>query len=239
MLKLKSPFLRASLPLGIFFCCVFNVYSGDIAVFTDLGFSEDGRYYIFAQYGVEEATLLPWAELYIVDVAANDFVRGGRVSYKHNREIEAGQDGSGALYILLARNTTLAARYGVNFMRQGLALYLSLEEGHKPAGENIEFRDFDSGISYRAQLVPSVQGLGESLKSSFFINLEIDADAAPRFLTAGTPEIRRAKIGTYTIRKALVSPDRSSLIFVIEMTRDRKQGEAPDIRYMIEAVRLK
>ncbi|GMO19764.1 MAG: DUF2259 domain-containing protein [Spirochaetaceae bacterium] len=224
----------------ILFCCGFNVYSGDIAVFNDLGFSEDGKYYIFAQYGVEEATLLPWAEMCVVDATLNDFVRGGRLLYRHNREIEAGQDGSGALWNLISQNTALAARFGVNFLRQGVPLYISFEEGHKPAGESIEFRDFESGAMYKAVLVPTYHGSGEALKSSFIINLEQKpASAASRFWTVGTPDVRRAKITSYTIKKALMSPDRSSLVFVIEMTRQNKPELAPDIRYMIETVRVK
>ena len=56
------------------------VSAGDVASFVDLGFSENGKIYMFAQYGVDEHTLRPWSELYIVDVERNDFVPGGRIS---------------------------------------------------------------------------------------------------------------------------------------------------------------
>ena len=49
--------------------------AGDSASFADLGFSPDGSYYMFAQYGVRTGTLRPWADLFLVDVARNNFVR--------------------------------------------------------------------------------------------------------------------------------------------------------------------
>ncbi|MDR2468311.1 MAG: DUF2259 domain-containing protein [Spirochaetaceae bacterium] len=221
-----------------FIMCALKLSAGDVAVFTDLGFSEDGKTYIFAQYGVEEATLLPWAELCIVDVAANDFIRGGRVPYKHNLPIEAGQDGSGALFRLIAQNAQLAGRYGVNFLRQGIPLYISLENGHNPAGDRIEFRDFDHNTTYRAVLKPVQRGGGGNLSSSFVIQLERNTGTAASNYTIGTPDVRRSQISSYTIKKVLISRDRSSMVFVIEMTRQAGADDAPDVRYMVETLRF-
>ena len=54
--------------------------------------------------------------------------------------------------------------------------------------------------------------------------------------TAGTPGIKRAGVQSYSIKKALIAPDRSSMIFVIEMRL--YTGGAPDIRYMVEALKF-
>ena len=48
--------------------------AGDVATFQDLGFSSDARVYVFAQYGVDERSSFPYAELFAVDVATNRFV---------------------------------------------------------------------------------------------------------------------------------------------------------------------
>ncbi|MDR0313486.1 MAG: DUF2259 domain-containing protein, partial [Treponema sp.] len=61
-----------------------SLWAGDVATFVDLGFSPDGRTYAFAQYGVQSGTLIPWAELFVVDVPQNSFVSNGRVPYTHN-----------------------------------------------------------------------------------------------------------------------------------------------------------
>ena len=53
-----------------------TIFAGDAAVFDDIGFSSDGKYYLFGQYGKTDKTYKAWAEIYTVDVAKNDFVKG-------------------------------------------------------------------------------------------------------------------------------------------------------------------
>jgi predicted secreted protein len=215
---------------------VSGLWAGDSASFVDLGFSPDGRVYMFAQYGVESAGLRPWADLFVVDVPGNIFVSGGKISYTHNSPIQAGQDGSGALYRLIAGNSGLADRYGISFPNQGQPLYISLDLNPPASGERIEFRDFESGASYRAQLVSSVEGSGRNLKSSFYITLERAGAGAGKTYTVGTPGIKRPLVASYNIKRVIVDPRGDSLIFVIEM---KKLGDGgADIRYMVEALRL-
>lgn len=214
------------------------LWAGDMASYVDMGFSPDGKTYMFAQYGVQEKTLRPWADLYVVDVPKNAFVSGGRVSFVHDSPVKAGQDGSGALYRIIARNTALADRYGITYLRLGQALYLSLN-GADPgiSGETIEFRDFEPEISYKAQLVPAIEGSGNDLKSSFFIALERTHKDRSRILyTVGSPQVKRPLISSYRIKKVIAGPQYQSLIFVIEMIKQGDQGI--DIRYMVEAVIL-
>jgi predicted secreted protein len=216
-----------------------RVQAGDNASFVDLGFSPDGRIYMFGQYGVESDTLRPWAELAVVDVARNTFVPGGRVSWTHSGAVTNGQDGSGALYRLIAQNGPLASRHGVDFLLQGQPLYISLESSDRvgDGGEVVEFRDFQANASYRATLIPTLEGSGGSLKSSFFITLERTAgDGSKRTYTVGSPQIKRPLVSSYRIRKAVIAPRDGSLIFVIEMKK--AGGSGFDIRYMAEALKL-
>jgi predicted secreted protein len=216
-----------------------RLWAGDNASFVDLGFSPDGRIYMFAQYGVEADSLRPWAELAVVDVSGNNFVEGGRVSYTHTRAVTNGQDGSGALYRLIARSGALADRYGVDFLLQGYPLYLSLETSGRAGdgGESIEFRDFQAGASYKATLLPTLEGSGNNLKSSFYINLERTArDGSRRSYKVGTPTVKRPLVSSYRIRKVVIAPRDGSLIFVVEMKKPGNGGF--DIRYMAEALKL-
>jgi predicted secreted protein len=235
MLRKKSFYLALSV-------LIFNglrLWAGDNASFVDLGFSPDGRIYMFAQYGVTSDSLRPWSELAVVDVPRNNFVEGGRVSYTHTRAVTNGQDGSGALYRLLARNGALADRYGVDFLLQGYPLYVSLETSDRAGdgGEFIEFRDFQAGASYKATLIPTLEGSGNNLKSSFFINLEkTSKDGSKRSYKVGTPTVKRPLISSYRIRKVVIAPQDGSLIFVIEMKKSGNGGF--DIRYMVEALKL-
>jgi predicted secreted protein len=233
MILRKTFLLAALIPLA----ALSSLWAGDTASFVDLGFSPDGRTYMFAQYGVQSNTLRPWADLFVVDVPRNNFVSGGRISYTHDSPVLAGQDGSGALYRIIARNASMAEQYGVSFLRQGQPLYIALDKDPPSSGETIEFRDFESGNSYRANLVSYVEGSGENIKSSFYISLESTAaDGTKKNYTVGTPQLKRPHIAAYRIKKVMIAPHDGSIIFVIEM---KKQGSGGyDIRYMIEAARL-
>jgi len=227
----------------IFLVCTilltFNVTvlkAGDSASFVDLGFSADGSIYMFAQYGVQAGTLHPWADLFVVDVARNDFIPQGRISYTHDKPIDAGQDGAGALYRLLIKNAGLVERYGLSYPNQGQPLYIALNGDPAYEGITITFRDFVSDVSYRANLVEKISGSGKNVRSSFYITLESTGNNAEESFTIGTPKLERASIFSYRIKKVLVAPSGNALIFVIEMKRHAENGH--DIRYMVEALRF-
>ena len=216
---------------------VFSLWAGDIASFVDLGFSPDGRTYMFGQYGVLSPSLRPWAELYVVDITGNRFVPGGKVSFTQNTAILAGQDGSGVLHQLVSGNSSLASRFGINFQNQGLPLYISRDENPPARGETIDFRDFVAGKTYRARLVPTITGSGQNVKSQFYIDLEVtSSNGQVKSYTVGTPNFIREKISQYNFKRVFIDASGSSVIFVIEMKRAAENGF--DIRYMVEALKL-
>jgi len=223
--------------LIILLVSVSALWAGDSAVFVDLGFSPDGRTFMFGQHGVLSPSLRPWADIFVVDVASNRFVPDGRISFTQDTPIRAGQDGSGILHRLVSNNTNLTNRHNINFQNQGLPLYISRDENPPARGERIEFRDFLSGKSYKAQLVPTITGSGMNVSSRFHINLEATSpNGQIRNYTVGTPNFNRPRITQYNIKRVIIDSTGSSIIFVIEMRRVAENGH--DIRYMVEAVRL-
>jgi predicted secreted protein len=230
----KKRYLAAA---GLLIMGAAALWAGDSASFVDLGFSPDGKMYMFAQYGVQEASLRPWADIFIVDVARNAFVSGGRVSYTHDRPILPGQDGSGALFRLIARNAALAEQYRVSFPNQGQPLYIALDGDPAWLGGTVEFRDFTSGNAYRANLIETAAGSGEAAASSFYINLNcVSPGGGEKQYTIGAPALKRAGVDSYRIKKVLIAPPGDSLVFVIEMKRRSTGGS--DIRYMVETLWL-
>ncbi|MDR2659191.1 MAG: DUF2259 domain-containing protein [Spirochaetaceae bacterium] len=210
--------------------------AGDVASFADLGFSKDGKVYMFAQYGVDEHSLYPWSELYIVDVERNDFVADGRFSYKHDKPVALGQDGSAALLRIVSNNSETIKKYRGNFMNQGIPLFISLEDSRNPKGQTIDFRDFERGVYYNAELNSIIYN-GSPIISSFYILFNSRRHSGERkTYRVGSPEVKRAGVSSYSIKKAIVNDERSSMILVIEMTVIN--GDGADIRYMIEALRL-
>ena len=211
--------------------------AGDTASFVDLGFSSDGRIFMFGQYGVQSQALRPWAELFIVDVANNNFVSDGRISYTHDNPILAGQDGSGALYGLIADSSGIARRYGISYPNQGQPLYISLDTNPPSSGERIEFRDFLTRRYYKANLVSSTEGSGKDVKSSFCIYLECSTgDGRVKNYTVGDLKIKRSLVSSYNIKRVITNSNGDSIIFVIEMKLAGDGGH--NTRYMVEALRL-
>ncbi|GHV76721.1 hypothetical protein AGMMS49942_15420 [Spirochaetia bacterium] len=222
-----------SLVVAVFVFGALHLWAGDTASFVDLGFSPNGKVYVFGQYGVKAITLLPWADLAVVDVSMNDFMPGGRVSLTHTQPISPGQDGSGVLHQLLSQNNALTAKFEINFLQQGYPLYIAPERAEQTP---IEFRDFQTGASYRASLTQQIEGSGSTLVSSFHINLEKTGPGGTRkSYIVGTPRLKRPLITSYGVRKVIRAPKDDSLIFVIEIRKPNDGGF--DIRYMVEAIK--
>jgi len=234
----KQSIAAIALFVAVFFGAGMEADAGDSANFVDLGFSADGKVYMFAQYGVAADSLKPWAEIYAVDVPRNNFVPNGVRKSMSATAAEAGQDGSGLFHRLLADSAALAKRHGVDHTRQGTPLYVAIENGGGKAGEPVEFRDFDAGVSYKAVVNSLVEGSGASLRSSFFIAVDrTDKEGKTKKLTVGTPALKRPLIASYAIRRVISAPRNGSLVFVVEMRRLGPKGV--DIRYMVEALRLR
>jgi predicted secreted protein len=216
----------------ILFVCVSALWAGDTAVFVDLGFSQDGRTYMFGQYGVQSPSLRPWAEIFVVDVARNAFVQNGRASLVQNTPIRAGQDGSGTLHQLVSGNSSLASRHGINFQNQGQPLYISRDLNPLPNNPPISFRDFPNRKSYNAHLITTAQGF--FIRLDAYNNLEFSGQS--KRYDIGAPNRHRQGVVQYNIKRVIVDSSGNSLIFVIEMKRTAANGF--DIRYMVETVRL-
>lgn len=131
---------RGVLTLLFLLCVALTLQAGDVASYVNLGFSVNSRYFLFGYYGIDDASSQPYAELYLVDVHANDFVPQGRMRGVYPVDVEAGQDGSGALYTLFAQNIELIKKYGIDHLRAGRVVYL-LMNGAEPQS-HLEFRDF-------------------------------------------------------------------------------------------------
>jgi predicted secreted protein len=228
---------RTLLILGALLFCVSSLWAGDAASFVDLGFSSDGRTYMFGQYGVLSPSLKPWAELFVIDVPSNNFVPSGKISYTQESPIKAGQDGAGVLYRLISGNAALVSRNGIDFQNQGQPLYVSLATNPPERGETIEFRDFIAKKKYAANLVSSSEGGGQNVRSSFYINLESRSETGQyENYTIGSSHIMRPKVISYNIKKVLVDARGGSLVFVIQMKCADPGGHS--IRYMAETLRL-
>lgn len=223
------------------FLCIFllavavGAWAGDVATFVNLGFSSDSHTFVFGQYGVESETGHPYAELFAVDVPENVFHPSGVIRSSFDRDVEPGQDGRGAFFSVLLENRDLVRRYNVDPLSQGRPVYVLLN-GQEPQSE-ISFRDFETGTRYEIVLRQQRYDGDGGVSASFHIQLSVyPEDASVRAFTVGLPGFRREGVSQYRISQALLSPDQSSMVFVVERISPSDRGR--NVRYMVETVQI-
>lgn len=233
--------MKKTLPLILSIMLIATAaWAGDLASFINLGFSDDSKYFMFGQYGIDGTSSLPYAEIFTIDVPRNEYAPQGVKKASYTVPPGPGQDGHGALLRALnefaKRPDDPVARYGINHLKTGRMVYL-LVNGQEPR-DAIEFRDFGSGSSYHVELSQNTAGTGTNVSSSFYINLTVtdkNGNINPRIV--GLPNFRRPGVKSYKIRQVIFSPDETSLVFVVEMEQTGSGGT--NYRYMVETVKLK
>jgi predicted secreted protein len=211
------------------------LYGGDVASFLNLGFNPDSSVFMFGQYGIDEESSRPYAESYIVDVAANEFVPEGSAGIIADSPAQPGQDGLRALFSLIGRQQELIREYGLEHLQTGRLVYLYIN-GSEPKRE-ISFRDFNSGYSYKINLNQDVRDGADGPEAAFHISLTATGpDGTREARTIGLPDYYRTDINNYNIKQVLLSPDEKSVIIVVEKILDSEEGR--HVRYMVETARL-
>jgi predicted secreted protein len=212
----------------------FGVFAGDVATFQDLGFSPDARVYVFAQFGVDEQSSLPYAELFAVEVATNRFVPEGVRRATYENPVEPGDSGIGALFNLVGNAQELLKRHRVDHTRTGRLVYILLN-GAEPK-HDLEFRDFETGLRYRITLIQANRGSGANVEAVFHLQVTIEtAKGDTATYTVGLPDYWRRGVKQYRIKQVTLAPDKRSLVFVIQREELDKNGD--NIRYMVETLR--
>lgn len=237
--KIAKKFFLASICI---LCTAFFLFAGDVAEFKDLGFSEDGTKYSFAQYGIEDKSFQAWAEIYVVDIPSNNFVKNGVFSTKASVQT-ASKTSMTVFQELYDKNKAFIERYAKKRASIDKTLYIRANES-KDAGEIIRFKDYEKitskdDVTYSLQRIIHKTGSGEKTESSFYINLEkIDANGvviATQLI--GTPQLKRKGVLDYTIERVFVDESGKNLIIIVEKKIYDPRGSS--IRYMVEAAELK
>ncbi|MBQ0040281.1 MAG: DUF2259 domain-containing protein [Treponema sp.] len=217
-----------------------SVFAGDAASFDDIGFSADGRYYIFGTYGKTDKNYEPWAEIYTVDVAANEFVKN-EVYRSKKGDVSANASGKEAYDKLKSSTEWKFAKYNAKPTNANKLLYLRDYESKAPTDE-IVFKDFEGSadgkeIFYYIKLVPTYEGSGKNTKSKFYINV-VRKDGDDNVISSvkvGTPDFKRKGITGYQIDKIYTDASGKSLVFVVQKKLVDNTGTS--IRYMVETYR--
>ena len=226
---------RSLLIAIVAFAAAVPAVAGDVATFVDLGFSPDSAYFMFGQYGMDEASGSPYAETYLVDNKRNAFVKDGAARRTFAAKLEPGQDASGAFYALFADEAPLAKKYKIDYLKPGRLLYILLDGQEPPA--TLSFRDFKTGAAYEIALNQKSAEAAGTASASFGIAATVTAkDGSSKRVVGGNPDLKRQGVKAYVIRRIIAAPDEKTLIFIVEKRMQSKGDSA--IRYMVEALKL-
>ena len=214
--------------------CLFAVYAGDVAVFVDLGFSEDGETYFFGQYGRKDKTFEAYAEIYTVDVEDNDFVKNGIFKSSSGSTTK----GSALFKELQEKHSSFFDKFNICPSNSEKLLYLRADSEESEIKE-IKFKDFESSTDgksffYNVRLMPLYEGKGETTKSSFYIVVE-KSDEEGNILSKnviGNPDIKRKGVTGYKIDRIFTNSNGTGFVFLVEKTITDSTGIS--IRYMVE-----
>ena len=215
--------------------------AGDVATFVDKGFSEDGKYYVFGQYGKTDKKFQGWAELYQVDISANDYTDNGVFKTKPSA-VTADKNGREVFEALEGKSYYYFKDLKCEVADIDQVLYI-LDDVNKSGTDEIVFKDFRSADLekadvYNIKLYPTVNGKGKNARSSFYIMLE-KRDAEGQLLLSrkiGSPNITRKGVTNYKIERIFCDKSGKNLIFVIEKMMEDDTGTS--IRYMVEAAKF-
>ena len=228
--------LRRILLVVVLLAGACGLFAGDIANFINLGFSDDDRYFMFGEFGVNEETSFPFADLFVVNVSNNQFVDQGAQNGVYSVSAEPGSEGQGAILTLLEQNNSLRKRYAINHLKTGRMLYLRVD-GERPKAD-LDFRDFVTGTRYLVHLTQEAFGSGKSVSSSFHIDLTvISSNGNAKEFAVGLPDYKRKGVKEYAIRQVLLSPAGKAIIFLMEKNEVNETGS--NIRYMVETVSIR
>ncbi len=218
-----------------------SVFAGDVAVFVDKGFTDDGKYYVFGQYGKTDKKYQGWAEIYQVDISANDYVDKGIFKTKPSAVTE-GKNGADVFQDLEAKSFSYFKDIKTETAPIDNVFYI-LDDVNKAGSDVIEFTDFHGEIGnqnkYKIQLKQTVTGSGKNAKSSFYIDVE-KSDSEGKVIDSwkvGTPSIKRKGVYNYKIERIFCDKAGKNLIFVIEKMMNDDTGIS--VRYMVEAAPFK
>lgn len=214
-----------------FFVLFSILYAGDVATFVNLGFSDDGSFFAFGQHGLTDEKYQGYAEIYCVDVQANDFVPAGR--FKTSPTVEtADKDSKNIFLSLLDRASLTLSKWNINQKNEGRPIYVLTNESMNE--KTLIFRDFETNDEYTVVLHKKHK---TDMSSSFYISVEIIKPNGSK-ISGKTGQMDKIRPGVkdYVIKKILIDKSNTSLIFVIEKHIYNKEGNS--IRYMVETMKL-
>jgi len=252
----KTLFTSALLSLPVLFAgLVPAAQAGDTAEAEILGFSKDGAYFAFEQYGTEDGSGFPYSEIFVLDVTRDSWVKPSPFYLRNDNEEEIeGSDGSYDPDALVS-----AVRADNRANAQPLLQTTEIAGkgetvGHNPRTEitadpyrmAVHPRNFHPLIEDPIELslseypLPSERCAGFGIEGTKGFRLSMTYKGETRVLNedTGVPESRRCPLAYRIERIVTHFPENGSPVFAVLVQMDAHGFEGPDQRYLAITGRL-
>jgi predicted secreted protein len=233
--------------VSAFFILNNTLYAGDAAQLDFIGFSEDGNYLAFEQYGFQDGSGFAYSEIILINVPENSFAYSAVNSYAENEDMTLSSTRD---YAMMEARSKLAA--------------LLIVDGN--TGEHVIHHptsDIDAEPKYvrfyeRSGGVPGLSGFREYALTlneiEVILNDEVYGHGPPKMLelvvsTPGTNDIivlqrdtnlpkRRSNVLSYRIQDVYMYHYAGNAYIAVFINYEMPGFEGPDMRFMVVTGKL-
>jgi predicted secreted protein len=223
--------------------------AGDTAELQILGFSRDGGFFAFEQYGIQDGSGFPYSDIFVVDVIGDSWVPPSPFRLRKDTEAGIGEAGDSALSQTRAENRLAAQpllqEKAIAGKGQTMAFNPRTELASDPhdmlAAARDSFRPGDDPVAFTLSEYPladaECQGYGAETKG---FRLAMVRGGVTRILNDDTsvPKSRRCPLAYRIERFVTHFPDEAPPVFAVLIQMDSLGFEGPDRRYLAITGRL-
>ncbi len=214
-------------------------WAGDTSEIEPVGFSGDGRYLAYMRFGVHDGSGLSYAELFFLEVPANDIVKPRVIRVEGDFDAEGVPESLTKVKMLaLEKGKGSLQRYGIVTGNFGTGYELYPET---PPGDRGWSREFFSNAQDRAYMVMSVDRVYEAAGCdpefgptkifTLTIHKDFEGEQTPGKVLQEDKKLYKSRgcVLGYSFHSMLIHGD-NIVVFVNAETRG---FEGPDVRQLV------
>lgn len=205
-------------------------WASDVATFENLGFSSDGKYFAFGQYGALSNGRKIYSQIGIVNVKSNEYIPKGTFSSQYSFVKTASQSPLAALLLLYQKALPKIHSAGINHLSQGQAIYIRLLSGTAAPGGSTINLPIKINSPQNNYVMSLMQNSGPS-GAAFSISIAKIVGSTTSKYSTGSSTFYRKGVSHYSIYQVILSPNKKQLAIIVE-----KQLDDGSARYMVETV---
>ncbi|WP_174220843.1 DUF2259 domain-containing protein [Borrelia turcica] len=212
-----------------FVFCSSLCFAEDI-FFENLGFSDNGSYFMFGEYSLEDKGY--YSRVYFVDVNKNNFIKPGIYTRVFNEYIDYVDTYEKSLYELLKIVDYRVKELNINHLNKGRNIYLYIDDGESK-DNSLDFIDFLTGNRYQVSINKVFKDVLKSSTFTISLSVEDDGVLVRDIKGIGRGNYYRKDVLDYKIREIFLFPKEDGIVFVVEKIMVDSFGNEYS-RFMVE-----